>query len=266
MGINYYDYIVADKYIIPPHHQVFYTEKVAYLPDSYMPAASKLNISEQTPTRIECGLPEKAFVFCAFSHTHKILPPMFDIWMRLLINVVGSVLWLTTQSHSAKENLRKEAYARGVEPSRLIFAERVPLVEDHLARYRQADIFLDTYPYNAHTTAADALMIGLPVVTRMGESFPSRVAGSLLNSIGVPELTTKSFDEYENLALRLANDELYLTEIRTKLMKNVSECTLFETDKFCLGLEATYMAMWRKSQLGTWEDGLSMHTTGRRSA
>jgi len=250
MGTDYYDYILADRHIIPPEHQPFYTEKVAYLPDTYLPTDNSVSISERTPTRADCGLPDTGFVFCSFSHDYKISPPVFDVWMRLLTQVPGSVLWLMSRGEVAQGNLRKEALARGVDPSRLVFAGRVPLVEDHLARYRQADLFLDTHPYNAHTTAADALMAGLPVITYVGNSFPSRVAGSLLHAIGLPELATPSLPDYEALALHLAQQPGWLADIRQKLQNHKASFPLFDTPGFCFHLEATYMAMWRSQQLG----------------
>jgi len=250
MGTDYYDYIIADRHIIAPEHQKYYTEKVAYLPDTYLPTDNSVKISERTPTRAECGLPETGFVFCSFSHDYKISPPIFDVWMRLLTQVPGSVLWLMSRGELAQKNLRKEAQAQGVDPARLIFAGRVPLVEDHLARYRQADLFLDTHPYNAHTTAADALMAGLPVVTYVGNSFPSRVAGSLLNAAGLPDLATYSLEDYEDLALRLASDAQLFGNIKTKVFNAQTSCALFDTDSFCFNLEATYISMWRVQQLG----------------
>lgn len=254
MGTEYIDYILADRHIIPPEHQQFYTEKVAYLPDAYLPTDSSVSISERTPTRSECGLPETGVVFCSFSHDYKISPPLFDVWMRLLTQVPGSVLWLMSRGETSQRNLRKEAELRGVDPSRIVFATRVPMVEDHLARYRQADLFLDTHPYNAHTTAADALMAGLPVVTYMGNSFPSRVAGSLLHAIGVPELVTHSLGEYEALALRLAQAPALLAEYKTKIAANKTTHALFDTKGFCFNLEAAYIAMWRAWQLGDVRD------------
>ena len=215
-----------------------------------------MKISERIPTRSECGLPETGVVFCSFSHDYKISPPVFNVWMRLLKQVPGSVLWLMSRGETAQQNLYKEAEFRGVDPSRLIFANRVPLVEDHLARYRQADMFLDTHPYNAHTTAADALMAGLPVVTYMGNSFPSRVAGSLLHAIGVPELITHSLHEYEALALKLAREAALLAEMRSKIDANKSSYSLFDTKGFCFNLEAAYIAMWRAWQLGDVHDEL----------
>jgi len=237
MGTDYYDYIIADRHIIPPEHQKYYTEKVAYLPDTYLPTDNSVKISERTPTRAECGLPETGFVFCSFSHDYKISPPVFDVWMRLLTQVPGSVLWLMSRGELAQKNLRKEAQARGVDSARLIFAGRVPLVEDHLARYRQADLFLDTHPYNAHTTAADALMAGLPVITYMGNSFPSRVAGSLLHAIDMPELVTDSLAAYQKLGLHLANNPAALNDIKAKLTANKQTTGLFNTKQFCSNLE-----------------------------
>lgn len=254
MGTDYHDYILADPHIIPPEHQQFYAEKVAYLPDTYLPTDSSVKISEHTPTRVECGLPESGFVFCSFSHDYKISPPVFDVWMRLLVQIPGSVLWLMCRGELAQQNLRKEAQARGVDPARLIFAGRVPMVEDHLARYRQADLFLDTHPYNAHTTAADALMAGLPVLSYVGNSFPSRVAGSLLHAIGVPELATHSLLEYESLALRLAREPELLASFKSRIAANQANCALFDTAGFCFNLEAVFIAMWRAQQLGQVSD------------
>jgi predicted O-linked N-acetylglucosamine transferase (SPINDLY family) len=256
MGTDYFDYVIADRHIIPPAHQKYYTEKVAYLPDTYLPTDNSVKISEHTPTRAECGLPENGFVFCSFSHDYKISPPVFDVWMRLLTKVPKSVLWLMSRGEVARENLRNEAQARGVDPDRLIFAGRVPLVEDHLARYRQADLFLDTHPYNAHTTAADALMAGLPVVTYMGNSFPSRVAGSLLNAINLPELITDSLPAYEKLSLMVALDSSFRDRCREKIQKNRAHSALFDTQRFLLDLESTYISMGRKLHLGISNDEL----------
>lgn len=256
-GTDYMDYILADRYVIPESHQQFYTEKVVYLPDSYLPNDNSLEISEQTPTRSVCGLPESGIVFCSFSHDYKISPPIFDVWMRLVHQVPGSILWLMSRNDISQQNLRLAAEERGIDPSRLIFAGRVPLVEDHLARYRLADVFLDTHPYNAHTTAADALMAGLPVVTYMGNAFPARVAGSLLHAIGLPELIANSLEEYEQIALNLAVSRLYLSAIKEKITANKATQPLFDTGKFCRDLEAAYIAVWRQYQLGTARDALS---------
>ncbi|MBY0444574.1 MAG: acetylglucosamine transferase, partial [Burkholderiales bacterium] len=238
-------------------HQQYYTEKVVYLPDTYLPTDSSVQIADRTPTRSECGLPDQGIVFCSFSHDYKISPPVFDVWMRLLTQVPGSVLWLMSRGDTSQGNLRKEAEARGVDPDRLVFASRVPLVEDHLARYRQADLFLDTHPYNAHTTAADALMAGLPVVTYMGNSFPSRVAGSLLNAIGLPELITDSLSKYEEIILELATDAVQLNYVKQKLKDHKASFALFDTEGLCQNLENNYIAMWRAQQLGASKDELS---------
>lgn len=258
MGVDYYDYILADPHIIPPDQQKFYSERVAYLPDTYMPTDASLKISERTPTRAECGLPEQGFVFCSFSHDYKMSPHVFDIWMRLLVKVPGSVLWLMSRNELSQRNLRAEAEKRGVAGERLIFAERVPLVEDHLARYRQADLFLDTHPYNAHTTTADALMAGLPVLTYSGQSFPSRVAGGLLKAVGVPELVTYSHKEYEALALRLASEPELLASLKAKIVANGPTSSLFDTKQFCFNLETVYATMWRAQQLGEVRDEIGV--------
>lgn len=257
MGTDYYDYILADRYVIPEEHQQYYSEKVIYMPDAYFPTDGSVNITDRTPTRGECGLPDSGIVFCSFSHDYKISPPLFDVWMRLLHRVPGSVLWLMSRGDTYQKNLRREAERRGVDPVRLVFASRVPLVEDHLARYRQADLFLDTHPYNAHTTAADALMAGLPVMTYMGNAFPARVAGSLLNAVGLRELITHSLEEYEALAFKLVTTPGLLTELKAKLIAGKATYPLFDTAAFCRNLEATYIAMWRQSQLGDARDALS---------
>ncbi|MCX7178089.1 MAG: tetratricopeptide repeat protein [Proteobacteria bacterium] len=263
MGSDYYDYILADRYVIPEEQQQFYSEKVIYLPDSYLPTDGSVAISERTPTRGECGLPDTGVVFCSFSHDYKISPPLFDVWMRLLERVPGSTLWLMSRGDLCQHNLRKEAEIRGIDPLRLVFASRVPLVEDHLARYRQADLFLDTHPYNAHTTAADALMAGLPVVTYMGGAFPARVAGSLLNAIGLPELITDSLEGYEALAFKLATSPALLADLKKRLLENKATFPLFDTAGFCRNMEAAYIAMWRQYQLGDAHDALSQQSEKR---
>lgn len=256
LGLDYIDYIVADRHVIPPSHQGHYTEKVVYLPDTYLPTDASIQIAERTPTRAECGLPEQGVVFCSFNHDYKISPHVFAVWMRLLQGVPGSVLWLMSRNEVSQRNLRAHAQSHGVDPDRLVFAQRVPRVEDHLARYRQADLFLDTHPYNAHTTAADALMAGLPVVTYAGQSFPSRVAGSLLHTVGLPELVTDNLADYEALALRLARDPQALRALKDKLAAQRAHTPLFDTAGFCRNLEALYTAMWRQSQLQGTPDAL----------
>lgn len=256
-GSPYMDYILADPHIIPEDHHQYYSEKVLYLPDTYMPTDASIKIAERTPSRAECGLPDDAFVFCSFSHDYKIKPPMFDVWMRLLNRIPGSVLWLMSRNETSVRNLRREAAARGIAPERLVFASRVPLVEDHLARYRQANLFLDTHPYNAHTTAADALMAGVPVVTYMGDSFPSRVAGGIVAAMGVPELATHTLEDYEKLALDLATNPARLAELKTRLAASRERTPLLDTAGFTRNLEAVYTAIWRQTQLRGAHDCLS---------
>ncbi len=249
MGADFIDYILADPVIIPEDQQRFYSEKIAYLPDTYQPNDSKRRIAEPTPTRGEAGLPETGFVFCSFNNSFKITPPVFDIWMRLLRQVQGSVLWLLEDNETALRNLRREAEQRGVAKDRLVFAPRLAM-EDHLARHRLADLLLDTLPYNAHTTASDALWTGLPVVTCLGAGFAARVAGSLLNAVGLPELVTRSRAEYEALALALARDKDRLTSIRAKLAQNRGVFPLFDAERFRRHIESAFETMWQRSQRG----------------
>jgi predicted O-linked N-acetylglucosamine transferase (SPINDLY family) len=249
MGADYMDYIIADRHVIPPGHQAFYTEKIVYLPDSYQVNDSRRRISEHTSSRAESGLPESGFVFCCFNNNYKITPQIFDVWMRLLRRCERSVLWLLDDNAAAVNNLRREAESRGVAPQRLVFAPRVPLAE-HLARHRLADLFLDTLPYNAHTTASDALWAGLPVLTCLGDAFAGRVAASLLNAVGLPELVVNSLEQYENLALKLATDGNLLTKIKSGLSRGRMAHPLFDTDRFRRHLEAAYVAMWQRSQRG----------------
>jgi predicted O-linked N-acetylglucosamine transferase (SPINDLY family) len=250
MGADYYDYIVADPTVIPREHFEFYSENVAWLPDSFMANDAAREIAERMPTRSELGLPDKGFVFCCFNQSYKISPGIFDIWMRLLRSVDGSVLWLKENDAIAVHNLRLEAGRRGVAPERLVFALPVSLVTEHLARQRHADLFLDTVHYNAHTTASDALWAGLPVVTYLDSTFAGRVAASLLKAVGLPELITTSLEDYEALSLKLARDPSLLASIKTKLARNRDSCPLFDTGRFTRHIEAAYTAMWRAYQNG----------------
>ena len=250
MAAPFMDYIIADPVLIPDENQIHYSEHVVYLPHSYMPHDRNRQIAEKTPSRVEAGLPESGFVFAGYSETHKIGPEMFDIWMRLLRTAEGSVLWLRSANSEAMNNLRREANARGVTPERLVFASRLPRAEDHLARLRLAGLFLDTVPYNAHTTASDALWAGLPVLTCPGNTFPSRVAASLLHAIGIPELVTSSLAEYEDIARILAYDPGRLAAIKAKLMRNRDTEPLFDTVRFTRDLEIAYSAMWGRQQAG----------------
>jgi predicted O-linked N-acetylglucosamine transferase (SPINDLY family) len=242
LGANYIDYIIADKTLIPIESQSCYSEKVVYLPNSYQVNDRKRLISDKKFTRQELGLPEHGVVFCCFNNNYKILPEIFASWMRILKYVDGSVLWLFQANSWAADNLKKEAEKQGITPNRLVFAERVPLPE-HLARHRQADLFLDTFPYNAHTTASDALWAGLPVLTLVGESFASRVAASLLNAIGLPELITSSQEEYEALAIELALNPKKLVDVKLSLANRRLIAPLFDTPLFTKNLEAAYIKM-----------------------
>ena len=248
IGADYLDYIIADRFVIPEAHRTYYSEKVVYLPDTYQ-ANTKRRVADKIYTRAEAGLPESGFVFCSFNNTHKITPEIFEIWMRLLHRVEHSVLWLLEDNSYAVSNLRREAEARGVSSDRLIFAPRKKLA-DHLARQRLADLFLDTLPYNAHTTASDALWMGLPVLTCPGHTFPGRVAASLLNAIGLPELVTDSLAAYETLALALARDPARLAAIKIKLATHRDTFPLFDTGRFTRNLEAAFVEMWRRHQNG----------------
>jgi protein O-GlcNAc transferase len=248
-GADWMDYIIADPTIIPEDHFRFYSERVVWLPDSCLPNDNKSHISERTPTRTECGLPETAFVFCCFNNTYKINPQIFDIWMRLLASNVNSVLWLRETNSTAQRNLRREAEQRGIAPDRLVFAPPIE-VGDHLARQRQADLFLDTLPYNGHSTASDASWVGLPVLTCLGETFAGRVAASLLRAVGLSELITTSLDEYEALALKLAKDPRYLRSLRERLARNRMTHPLFDTELFTRHIETAYTTMWQAYQEG----------------
>ena len=249
MGADYMDYILADRWVIPREHHPYYTEKIVYLPDSYQVNDCTRRIAGHTLTREAAGLPETGFVFCCFNNNYKITPEVFDIWMRLLVQVPHSVLWLLNSNSLSKLNLRREAGQRGVAPERLVFAPQAR-VDEHLARHRLADLFLDTVPYNAHTTASDALWAGLPVLTLAGEAFAARVAASLLDAVGLPELITYSAEQYEELALQLAEDAHRLAEIRSRLVRNRATSPLFDTERFRLHIESAFINMWQRYQHG----------------
>lgn len=249
-GAPFIDYIVADRIVAPLEHQRFYTEKIVQLPDCYLVNDGSRKIAVATPTRQAAGLPDRGFVFCCFNGTYKITPGMFDVWMRLLHRVEGGVLWLSQANNIAVRNLRREADARGIDPARLIFAPRLDGLDDHLARHRLADLFLDTLPYNAHATASDALWAGLPVLTCRGETFAGRVAASLLDAIRLPELVTASLEEYERLALELATKPEKLAGIKRKLAENRLSAPLFDTRLFTKHIEAAYAAMVERHQAG----------------
>ena len=242
MSASYMDYLIADHTLIPEADRRYYSEKIIYLPDSYQVNDSLRAISEKPYARAGEGLPESAFVFCCFNQTYKISPSVFDSWMRILGRVEGSVLWLMEINPWAVENLRTEAARRGIDPQRLIFAKSLP-VDEHLARQRLADLFLDTLPYNAHTTASDALWAGLPVLTRAGETFASRVAASLLRAVNLPELITTTESEYEELAVTLAHDPQRLQALRQHLQQNHLTAPLFDCKTYTRHLESAYSAI-----------------------
>jgi len=241
MGAEFMDYLLADAVVAPISHQEFYAEKILHLPDCYQPNDAN-RIRPTASSRAEAGLPERGFVFCCFNNNWKLNPLLFDIWMRLLKRVPGSVLWLIEDNQAAVANLRRAAIAREIDQTRLIFAPRVAS-KLHLARQANADLFLDTLPYNAHTTASDALWMGVPLVTAKGEGFAGRVAASLLSAIGVPELITDNLADYENLALALAQDPARLAVLKQKLETNQRTAPLFDTTRFTRNLEAAYEKM-----------------------
>jgi protein O-GlcNAc transferase len=240
-GNGFIDYIIADRLVVPQDQDRFFSEKIATLPDTLWVTDTQRTVAAP-PSRAEAGLPENCFVFCCFNHNWKITPPLFDIWMRLLARVDGSVLWLLEGNASIRANLCREAAARGIAPERLIFAGRTT-PERHLARQQLADLFLDTLPYNAHTTASDALWAGLPLLTVPGRSFPARVAASILQAANLPELIAEDLVAYETLGLKLALDPVALKRIRDKLAANRADLPLFDTHRFTRNLEVAYRIM-----------------------
>jgi len=249
MGAPFIDYIVADRHLIPARHELAYSEKIVRLPDSYQVNDDKRQIDDRTPERAQLGLPASGFVFCSFNNSFKIRPQIFDVWMRLLRDIEGSVLWLLDDNAAASASLRREAEQRGVAADRLVFAPRLPL-SAHLARHRAADLFLDTFPYNAHTTASDALWAGLPLVTLQGETFASRVAASLLHATGLPELVTESLADYEALSRTLAASPALLAQLRNRLGRQNKALPLFNTDRFRRHIEQAYVAMHERAGRG----------------
>ena len=247
-GAKYIDYIIADKILIPPESYSYFSEKVVCLPNSYQANDRKRLISEKKFTRQELYLPENSFVFACFNNNYKILPSTFAIWMRILKSVEGSVLWLLQDNLLGAKNLKGMAKKYGISEDRLIFASRTSLPE-HLARHRQADLFLDTFPYNAHTTASDSLWAGLPILTLKGKSFASRVAASLLTAINLPELITNSQEEYEAMAIELATNPQKLASIRGNLANNRLSAPLFDTPLFTKHLETAYQKMHERYQM-----------------
>jgi protein O-GlcNAc transferase len=249
MGSSFIDYIVADRIVIPPETREHYTERIIYLPDSYQVNDRRRQIAASSPSREELGLPAGGFVFCCFNATVKITPEVFRIWLRILAEAPGSVFWLLADNDTARRNLRDAAAAAGIDPERLIFAPQLPPAE-HLARCRAADLFLDTFPCNAHTTASDALWAGVPVLTRMGQSFASRVAASLLHAIGLEALITRSEREYEVLAVRLAANPQEIASLKRCLTERRDSAPLFDTPRFASRIEEAYMRVHERRQRG----------------
>jgi predicted O-linked N-acetylglucosamine transferase (SPINDLY family) len=249
MAASYVDYIVADRFVIPDEHRAFYPEKIVTLPDAYQCNDRRRAIADATPSRAELGLPERAFVFCCFNNSNKITPEIFSLWMRLLHQVDGGVLWLLEDNAAATGNLRREAATRGIAAERLVFAPRVKPAE-HLARHRAADLFIDTLPYGAHTTASDALWTGLPVLTCQGTTFAGRVGASLLRAAGLPDLITDSLDAYEALALILARNRDALRRLKETLVRNRDTCALFDTARFTRHFEAALTTMRQRQRDG----------------
>jgi predicted O-linked N-acetylglucosamine transferase (SPINDLY family) len=249
MGSPFIDYIIADRIVIPPELREHYAERVVDLPDTFQANDAKRRDPVHTPTRADMGLPPTGFVFCAFHSSYKLNPAMFEIWMRLLRQIDGSVLWLVADDRALEDNLRREARARGVSPDRLVFAGRLPYA-DHLARQRLADLFLDALPFNGGTTTSDALWMGLPVLTRPGEAFASRMSASLLAAVGLPELVVQSVEDYAALALRIARDPDLLRDLKARLAGQRATHPLFDTARFTRHIEAAYVEMWERHRRG----------------
>ena len=248
-GMPYIDYLIADPVLIPPADRGFYSEQVVTLPDSYQPNDTRRAIASTPASRADVGLPDDAFVFCCMNHVFKIMPKVFDVWMRVLRRVPGSVLMLYSDSAEAQHNLRHEAAARGVEPQRLVFGGPLGTAH-HLARLRLCDLLLDSAPYNAHTSGSDALWVGLPMLTCAGRTFASRVGASLLHAVGLPELVTDSLEAYEALAVRLATEPGLLAALRQRLADNLSTAPLFDVARYTRHLEAAYGQMVARARDG----------------
>ena len=250
-GSSYMDYMLSDRVVIPPESQWGYTEKVVYMPTAWLANDPTREVSERQFKRSEMGLPEVGVVYCSFNNAYKMNPQMFDVWMRILQQVPGSVLWLQGSGQDkVKENLRKEASVRGVDPARLVFADKIESMAEHLARHRLADVFLDTLPFNAQTTAVDALWAGLPVLTCMGEGVIARMAGSVLMALGLEELVSKDWPEYEAHAVRIGLEAGYAKSLKEKLERNRKDSPLFDTKRLTRNMERAYEQMHERVQQG----------------
>jgi protein O-GlcNAc transferase len=258
MGADFIDYILVDPFVVPASQQRFFSERLVHVPVSYQVNDRRREMAT-APSRPDCGLPDQGLVLCSFNNTYKISPVFFEVWMRLLRSVPASVLWLLEANQLVKGNLCLEAEKRGVNPGRLIFAPVVGSAE-HIGRHRHADLFLDTLPCNAHTTASDALWAGLPVLTCSGDTFAGRVAGSLLTAVGLPELITGSLEEYEETALTLARNPQRLVALRQKLEKSRDAGSLFDLPKLTGNIEAAYARMWQTWLSGQKPDAFSIES------
>jgi predicted O-linked N-acetylglucosamine transferase (SPINDLY family) len=257
VGADFLDYILADATVLPMDQQPFYDEKIIHMPDSYQANDDRRAIAPATPSRAEAGLPAEGFVYCCFNNAYKITPEIFASWMRILAAVPGSVLWLLRNEEDAMARLRGAAQAQGVDPARLVFGPSLPSAQ-HLARHRLADLFLDTLPYNAHTTASDALWAGLPVLTQMGEAFAGRVAASLLKAVGLPEMITRDTAAYEALAVALGQDAARAAALKAKLAAALPGAPLFDTPRFTRHLEAAFRLMWQRHVEGKAPEGFAV--------
>jgi len=261
MGADFIDYIIVDPFLVPPGFERHYSEHLVTLPHCYQPN-SRRPVVESAPSRAECGLPDDGFVFCCFNNSYKLTPRMFEVWMHLLRATPGSVLWLLESNSWVADNLRCEAASHSVSPERLVFAPKLPLVE-HLARHRQADLFLDAFPCGAHTTASDALWVGLPVLCLAGETFASRVSGSIVRTIGLPELVTTSLADYTAMALHLARCPEALAGLRERLERNRKTSPLFDAHLYTRHLDAAFAEMWRKYRANEPTGYIAVHAVER---
>jgi protein O-GlcNAc transferase len=261
LGTHRSDYIIADRIVIPESEKRYYTEHVVYLPNTYQVNDADWTIEDTLPTRRECGLPDDAFVFCNFNQSYKFTPKMFASWMRILKAIPGSVLWLLEGVPALEHNLRRYALQQDISAERLVFAPREEF-HKHLSRLRLAGLFLDSLPYNAHTTASDALRAGVPIVTCKGTTFPGRVAASLLHAIQMPELIADNLEDYEGLAIGIANNVARMKALKEKLSANRHMSSLFDTERFCRHIESAYETMWRKWQQGADPEGFSVDSLG----
>ena len=259
IGASFMDYIIADKVVIPEENQKYFSEKIIYLPDSYQVNDSTKKISNKKFTYKDFGLPENHFIYCCFNNSYKINPTIFDVWMNILMKKNKSVLWLLEDNPVNKKNIQKEAKRRGISEDRIIFANRIENSE-HLARHQLADLFLDTLPYNAHTTASDALWSGLPVLTCEGDTFQGKVASSLLNAIGLPELITNSLHEYQKLAIKIANGN-NISDIKNKLNNNIKSTALFNTKNFTKYVEEAYIKIYEQNKKGLKPENIFINKT-----